>query len=69
MHPHYYWLKKAVRQHKRTHVFPYLIHAADFKNEMEVLKNVFNIDSLEELNDLFYIVVNQDKMKLPIGGR
>ena len=46
-----------------------MIRATDFKNEPEILKTVFNIDSYEELNDLFYIAVNQDRMKLPIGGR
>ena len=69
MHPHYYWIKKAVRQQKRQHVFPYLIRASEFKNQEDTLKSVFNIDSLQELNDLYYIVVNQDRMKLPVGGR
>jgi hypothetical protein len=69
MHPHYYWLKKAVRKHKGLHVFPYLLRASDFRGAEATLQSVFNIASVEELNDLFYIVVNSDKMKMPVGGR
>lgn len=68
MHPHYYWLKKTMHQ-KRLHVFPYLIRAKDFKEHPEVLKETFGIESYAELNDLHYVVVNVDKMKLPVGGR
>ena len=52
-------------------MFPYIIRTSDFKSEegLKALKETFNIDSIEELNDIFYIVVNEDKMKLPIGGR
>ena len=44
---------------------------SDFNSDegVKILKETFNIDSVEELNDIFYIVVNEDKMKLPIGGR
>jgi hypothetical protein len=33
------------------------------------MKDVFNIDSYEELSDINYIIVNQDKLKLPVGGK
>ena len=71
MHPHYYWLKKVIRQQKRQYLFPYKINAQDFKDPKykKLLKDMFNIDSYEELNDIFYIIVNEDKMKLPVGGR
>lgn len=68
MHPHYYWIKKTMHS-KRTHVFPYIIRARDFKESPEILKETFGIESYAELNDLHYIVVNVDKMKLPVGGR
>ena len=54
---------------KRLHVFPYMIKAKDFKENPEVLKEIFGIESYAELNDLHYIAVNVDKMKLPVGGR
>ena len=36
---------------------------------MQGLKDQFGIQSYDELNDLHYILVNRDKMKLPVGGR
>ena len=36
---------------------------------MDELKKVFNIETYQELNDIHYIIVNEDKMKMPIGGR
>lgn len=58
MHPHYYWLMKAVRQQKSQHMFPYRLNAVDFKDKLDILKQAFNVDSYEEFNDLYYIVVN-----------
>ena len=71
MHPHYYWLKKVVRQTHQQHMFPYKLRASDFKGpeSMKLLAELFHIDSYEELNDLQYIVINRDRMKLPMGGR
>ena len=71
MHPHYYWLKKSVRNSHNSHLFAYKINAVDFKGKenIEVLQKVFNISSYQELNDTYYIAVNQDKLKLPVGGR
>ena len=71
MHPHYYWIKKVVRQHKRQYLFPYKLNAKDFRSaeSMKIVQDKFNIVSYEELNDILYIIVNQDKMSLPIGGR
>lgn len=70
MHPHFYWLKKVVRQ-KGLHLFAYKLKASDFRSSeaLKSLKQTFNIDSYEELNDLHYIVVNEEKMKMPVGGR
>ena len=68
MHPHYYWLKNTVHR-KREHLFPYAIKAKDFIEHETLLKELFGIDSYRELNDLHYIVVNGDRMKLPVGGR
>jgi len=52
-------------------MFAYKINARDFrgKDNIKVLKDAFNIDSYEELNDLHYILANEDKMKLPVGGK
>ena len=71
MHPHYYWLKKVIRQEKRQYLFPYKINASEFRapEDQALLKSIFNIDSFEEFNDIFYIIVNEDKMKLPVGGK
>ena len=53
MHPHYYWLKKAVHK-KREHLFPYLINAKDFKKDedMEILKKLAGVQSYHDLNNL-----------------
>lgn len=39
-------------------MFPYRLNAEDFKDKLDILKQVFNVDSYEEFNDLHYIVVN-----------
>lgn len=70
MHPHYYWIQKAARK-QGSPMFAYKLYAKDFKgaDNIELLKNVFNVDSYEQLNNTFYILVNQERSKLPIGGR
>ena len=68
MHPHYYWLKKAIHK-KREHLFPYIICARDFKEDIAVLEELVGVQSYRDLNDLQYILVNSDKMKMPVGGR
>lgn len=52
-------------------MFPYILNVGDFNSPegAKALKDVFNIESIEEFKDIFYIVVNEDKMKLPIGGK
>lgn len=70
MHPHYYWVNKAVRHHGQ-HLISYKLRSEDFKGpeNMRILKDVLNVQSYEELNDTKYFVVNGDGMKLPVGGR
>jgi len=45
MHPHYYWLKKAIRQQKGQHLFPLKLLATNYNSEekMKLLQDKFNI--------------------------
>lgn len=70
MHPHYYWVNKAVRHHGQ-HLISYKLKSEDFKGpeNIKILKNSLNLQSYEELNDIRYVLVNGDGMKMPVGGR
>ena len=66
MDPHYYHLKKQCRK-KGAPLFPYKIDVREFKEESSwsVLREALNIESVHELTDTGYILINEDKMKLP----
>ena len=36
----------------------------DYENDMDVIRSQLNIDSMEELQETAYILVNEDKLKL-----
>ena len=66
MNPHYYHLKKLCRK-KGVPLFPFKIDARDFKDEASwaLLREALNVDSSNEMLDTGYILINEDKMKLP----
>ena len=66
MNPHYYHIKKLCRR-KGTPLFPYKIDARDFKDEetWSVLRSSLNVESVHELGETSYILINEDRMKLP----
>ena len=66
MNPHYYHLKKLSRK-KGVPLFAYKIDARDFNEESSwnVLKSALNVESVNELMQTSYILINEDRMKLP----
>lgn len=66
MNPHFYHLKKLCRK-KNAPMFPYKIDVRDFKDEetWKVLREALNVESVHELTETDYILVNEDKMKMP----
>ena len=70
MHPHYYWIRKTLRKESKP-LFAYKIETSKMRDNKgkRMIKEVFKIDSLEELNNTHYILVNSDGLKLPVGGR
>ena len=67
MDPHYYHLKKLCRR-KGAPIFAYKIDAREFMKNDEhwgLLREALNIESGHELMETSYILVNEDKMKLP----
>ena len=66
MNPHYYHLKKLCRK-RAVPLYPKKIDVRDFKDESswEVLRTALNIESVHELSDTDYILVNEDQVKLP----
>ena len=60
---HYFHLKRLCRQ-KSQPLYVYQIDPADYENDMDVIRGQFNIDSIEELQETAYILVNEDKLKL-----
>ena len=61
---HFYHLKKLCRK-KDQPLYVYSIDPADFRDRQEVLKSQLRIESAEELGETSYILVNEDKLKLP----
>lgn len=66
MSPHYYFLKKLCRK-KGVPMFPFKINVRDFEDEATwpLLRQALNVESAHELADTSYVLVNEDKMKLP----
>ena len=60
---HYYHLKRLCRQ-KSQPLYVYHIDPKDYENDMDVVRSTLNIDSIEELQETAYILVNEDKLKL-----
>ena len=36
---------------------------------MEIIRNALGIQTYDQLNDTYYILVNQDTLKVAVGGR
>lgn len=68
MDPHYYHLKKLCRR-KGTPIFAYKIDAKQFQDEADwgLLKEALNVDDGNELMETRYILINEDKMKMPLA--
>lgn len=67
MDPHYYHLKKLCRK-KGAPIFAYKIDAQEFIKDEEnvgLLREALNIESGHELMETSYILINEEKMKLP----
>ena len=66
MNPHYYYLKKLCRK-KGVPMFPFKIDVRDYQDEASwsLLRQALNIDSVHELEDTSYILINEERMKLP----
>ena len=72
MHAHYYHLKKLCRK-KSVPIFAYKIDARDFAasqdgegdDDWKVLREALNVETGHELMETGYILINEDKMKLP----
>ena len=66
MDPHYYHLKKLCRR-KSVPLYAYKIDARDFKDEATwgKLREQLNVESVHELSETGYVLINQDGMKLP----
>ena len=60
---HYFHLKKLCRQ-KDQPLFVYHIDPSDFENDAELVRTQLNADSIEELQETAYILVNEDRLKL-----
>lgn len=58
LHPHFYQIKRAVRQQHRQSVFAYKMYATHFKEHMDMLRDMYGIADYNDLNDCFYIAVN-----------
>lgn len=63
MHGHFYHLKNISRK-KSQPLYVYRLNPQDIK-DTESLKKQFHIDSLEELKETGYILINEDGLRLP----
>ena len=66
MDSHYYHIKKLCRR-KNIPLFPFKIDINDFRDEASwsVLREALNIESIHELQETSYVLINANKMKLP----
>lgn len=43
--------------------------ASNYKDQMDMIEELLGISSYKELNDLHYIIINSNRLKLPAAGR